>query len=270
MESEEAEKFEEEEADRQGQQRWWRLDTTISKVRINVRAAVSSARVTPAKTVQVIPPLTLGEVKVNEHVFSSSARFLLWINQLVVRSVASSGIDAFVGVFTAAGHTAESVVDSVLGGVDHVVDRAIGPQAPLSLGLQGLTGGTRHAAGGLVQGTVGVVSGVGEGGKSIVSAASSGTPQGCANGLRDAAGNVCGGAFAGVSLVLLGFGKCFGTCTTGCARCVTCQRGKPAPEGWGRGLPAPPSSKLPTLESMKQARLSQEDLMSAVARLEAK
>ena len=142
----------------------------------------------PLGTRPIIPPIKLHDEQLSHETLSSTTGLLLWVNGVVLRTIANSGFDAIAGGFNAVGGAALGGVDKVFGGVNKVADKV-----PGGFIVKGATGATSSVLHGTVKGAGAAVGGVAGAGKAVTKGVTSGSVSGMAAGMKEAGGELAGG-----------------------------------------------------------------------------
>jgi len=217
-------------------EKWWLLTCDVTNLRVNVKGTHAQLG-----TQQLVPPLSISSTTVSPKLLAKPGGLLLWLNQLVIRAVASSGIDAVVGSVAFAGQAGMAVTNLAFDNVNRVAAKA----GPLSHGIIGATDGARSTIKGAIDGSDAILGGVGTGSKAFVDGFSSGNPVTAAKGTKKCIASICGGLFTGIKLITFGVGGCVSGCTIGLLNTFTCGKACPrkpeeAPDD------APPADAPPT------------------------
>ncbi|KAJ1446854.1 hypothetical protein M885DRAFT_576998 [Pelagophyceae sp. CCMP2097] len=152
---------------------------------------------------------TIDHLEVRPATFRSQVGLLIWLQQVITKAVASTGLDAVTTAFGAGLDTVHGTVQGATDGVDSIAALVGGPGERV---INGGTAGLNAVLGGALDGGRHVVGGIATGGKTAVSAlaagAADGDPTHIVAGALHASHQVVGAAFRGAES--LGNGAAFG------------------------------------------------------------
>jgi len=165
--------------------------------RLNLRNVELRVKAVGAYAIRRLGTVRLDDEAVDVKRLGSSARVLVAVNALFLRSLANLGFDAVEGAFKGASSVATGIAFAPLDAVDSVAEHLGGSRV-----VAGVTSGVRGVVGGVVGAGASVVGGVGAGGRAIVRGVTSGSAAGAAQGFADAGGAIAGGVVgAGTAVV---------------------------------------------------------------------